>query len=305
MRLLKKKSRGLALPLVLWSIAFLAGLVVLVSGVVGDWSAEEARAGRKFQARQLALSGVAMGLNPAIKLGEPLLKKGTPETEGFEVKISNESGKINPNFWLAQNNRDIFVRLLDSWDTKQDLRDAAIDGLIDWVDGDDFKNLHGAESAEYAAMGRAGFPANRPLVHVREMEAVLGLDTVLAGREDWRNYFTTWHNGKINLQYATEPVLTSLAELTPRQCAALFELRAGPDTIEGNEDDVRFESIDDAAGVLGANGVQLEALENFFDVTGSVRRIESTGFCYGTKHRIVVIVPEEGGGGQIMSWEEQ
>jgi len=296
--------RALALPLVLWSIAFLGGLVVLVSGVVGDWSAEEARAERTFQARQFALSGIAMGLNPAIKTGDPLLRSGEPEGEGFEVKISNEAGKINPNFWLAQNNRDVFVRLFEGWGTEEELSEAAIDGLIDWIDGDDFQTLHGAESAEYAAMGRQGFPANRPLVHVREMEAVLGLDTVLAAREDWREHFTTWHNGKINLQYANEPVLTALGQLTPRQCAALFELRAGPDAVEGNDDDVRFESIDDTATVIGASGVQLEALENFFDVSGSVRRIESTGFCYGTKHRIVVIVPEDGGGA-IMSWEER
>lgn len=300
----KPSARAIALPLVLWSIAFIAGLVVLVGGAVGEWATEEARAERVFRARELALSGAALGLNPAIKPGEPLLKSGSPETEGFEVKLSDESGKINPNFWIAQNNRDIFVRLFESWGVDDDLRDAAIDGLVDWIDADDFRSLHGAERGEYEALGRAGFPANRPLVHIREMEAVIGLGDVLATRKDWRDYFTTWYTGKINIQHAGEPVLETLGLLTPRQCAALFELRAGPDAVEGSADDVHFESIEDVAKVVAADGVQMQALENYFDVQGTVRRIESTGFCYGTKHKITVVVPGEGKG-EIMSWEEQ
>ncbi|MFA7344555.1 MAG: hypothetical protein WC003_09645 [Terrimicrobiaceae bacterium] len=296
--------RGLALPLVLWSIAFLAGLVVLVGGVVGDWIGAETRAEKMFRARQLALSGIAIGLSPQVKPGDPLLKNGSRETEGFEVKLSDESGKINPNFWIAQNNRDIFIRLFGSWNADDELCDAAIDGLIDWADGDDFRSMHGAERGEYEAAGRPGFPANRPLLNIREMEAVLGIDGVLAAREDWRNFFTVWHNGKINIQHASQPVLEALAELTPEQCRALFELRAGPDAIEGSEDDAKFESIEEAAGLIGANGRSLEDLEAFFDVSGSVRRIESTGSCNGIQHRIVVISPENGGG-QIMNWEEE
>jgi hypothetical protein len=138
------------------------------------------------------------------------------------------------------------------------------------------------------------------------MEAVLGLDEVLAAHQGWKSDFTIWYNGKINIQHATQPLLESLAELTPNQCRALFELRAGPDGIEGNDDDVKFESIDEAAKLIGvAGGRQLEQLEKYFDVAGSVRRIESTGFCNGSQHKIVVISQENTGGGQIVSWEEE
>lgn len=295
---------GIALPLVLWSIALLAGLVVLLVGVVGDWVTDESRAERGFRARQQALSGIALGLSPEVKPGDPLLRNGDRKAEGYEVKISDESGKINPNFWIAQNNRDIFTRLFESWGAEDKLREAAIDGLVDWTDGDDFRSMHGAERSEYEAVGRAGFPANRPLLNIREMEAVLGLDQVLASRKDWRGDFTLWHNGKINIQYAQEPILEGLAEFTPKQCRALFELRAGPDGIEGNDDDVKFESIEEAATLVGIRGRQLEELEEFFDISGSVRRIESVGFCYGTKHKITVISPANSGG-QIVSWEEE
>lgn len=299
-----RKNRALALPLVLWSIAFLAGLVVLVAGAVDRWIGDEAHAERVFRARQLALSGIAIGRHPAVKPGDPLLRSGNRESEGFEVRISDESGKINPNFWIAQNQRDLFIKLFDSWEVDPRERDAAIDGLADWVDGDDFRSLAGAERGEYEAAGRPGFPANRPLLNTREMEAVLGLDRVLAAQEGWKELFTTWHAGKINLQFAGEKLFANVAELTPEQIRALFELRAGPDAVEGSEDDVKLESVEAAAALIGAGGRQLELLETFFDVSAGVRRIESTGFCSGTKHRIVVITPESGGG-QIMSWEEE
>ncbi|MEI6035347.1 MAG: hypothetical protein WCS65_13845 [Verrucomicrobiae bacterium] len=299
-----RTNRAIALPLVLWSIAFLSALVVLVAGVVGSWIGDEGRAERVFRARQLALSGIAIGLNPAVKPGDPLLRSGDKESEGFEVRLSDESGKINPNFWIAQNQRDIFLLLFDAWGVDSRLRDAAVDGLADWIDADDFRSLAGAERGEYEAVGRAGFPANRPLINIREMESILGMDRVLASHEGWQGSFTTWHSGKINIQHAGEPVLTSLAGLTPEQCRALFELRAGPDAVEGSEDDVKFESIEAAAGLIGAGGRALELLGEFFDVAGGVRRIESTGYCGGTKHRIIAIAPENGGG-KVMSWEEE
>ena len=301
---MRRTRSAFALPLVLWCIAFLAGLVVLVAGAVSDWLADEAQAERVFRARQMALSGVAIGLSPEINPGDPLLSSGGLETEGYEVLISNESGKINPNYWVAKNNREIFSRIFESYGAIGARRDAAIDGLIDWIDADDFRSLAGAERAEYEAAGRPGFPSNRPLASVREMEAVIALSDVLAAHARWRDDFTIWHNGKINIQYAQEPVLAALAGLTPLQCRTLFELRAGPDGIEGNEDDVKFKSIEDVASLLGIGGAPLAALEEFFDVQGSVLRIESVGYCYGTKYRIIVIA-QANGGGKLMSWEEQ
>ncbi len=299
-----RRRRAFALPLVLWSLAFIAGLVVLVGGSVSDWVESEARAERTFRARQMALSGVALGMNPEVKAGSPLLKSGAKDTEGFEVKISDEAGRINPNFWISQNNRAIFQQLFESWGIEREPADAAIDGLTDWVDGDDFRSMAGAEKAEYEERGREGFPANRPLLSVKEMEAVLGLDSLLASRSDWQTFFTIRHRGKINIQHASEPVLAAIARLTPRQCQALLELRAGQDGIDGSEDDLEFESIESAAALAGADGVQRKALLEFFDTSGSVRRIESSGYCNGTRHEIIVLFTSEAGS-RILAWEEK
>lgn len=296
--------RGVALSLVLWCIAFVAGLVVLVGGSVSSWIDAEALAEKKFVARQMALSGVAIGLNPVIKSGDPLLRRGSKNSEGFQVVIANESAKLNPNFWIEQNNRSIFTRLFASWGADMTASDAAIDSLKDWIDADDFLSMKGAERGEYEKAGRPGFPPNRPVKNIREMEAILNLAPILASKEDWRNAFTIWYSGKISIQHAGPNILISLAELTPKQCQALLEMRAGVDRLEGTDDDHKFKSMAEVAALLGANSRQRTALLEFFDISGDVRRIESTGWCAGVSHKITVIAAE-GGSAPLMGWEER
>jgi hypothetical protein len=296
--------RGIALSLVLWCLAFLAGLVILTGGLVRGWLESESRAGKRFVARQMALNGIALGLHPSMEPGHPLLRHGDRESEGYEVVIDSEAAKVNPNFWIAQGNRKIFHRLFAAWGANLTASDAAIDALQDWIDADDLLSLNGAERGEYERAGRRGFPPNEPLRHAREMEAVLNLAPLLAGKEDWRGLFTIWYSGKVSLQHADEPLLSALAELTPLQCQSLRELRAGQDGIEDTSDDPPLESVAAVADFLGAGTNQRAALEEFFDTSGNIRRIESTGWCGGVRHTIIVIAPEDAPG-RIMSWEEK
>ena len=300
----RSQIRAIALPLVLWCIAFVAGLVMLTGGLVSGWIESESLAERKFVARQMALSGIAIGLNPAIQTGSPLLRSGNKNTEGYEVKLSNEAARINPNFWIQSGNRALFNNLFANWGASLTQSDAAIDALQDWIDADDFVSLKGAERGEYERAGRPGYPANRPLKHIREMESVINLAPLLTSKQGWQDAFTIWYSGKISIQHATEPILTALAELTPNQCQSLIELRSGLDGVDNTADDQKLASIDAVADLLGVGGKQRAALLEFFDTSGDLRRIESTGWCGGVSHRIFVIAPT-GSPGQIMSWEER
>jgi hypothetical protein len=299
-----KSIRAIALPLVLWCIAFLAGLVLLAGGAVNGWIESESQAEKRFLARQMALTGIAFGVNPAVNLGNPLLQHGSKDSEGYDVKITNESSRINPNYWIQQGNRSIFTRLFAGWETDLTASDAAIDSLTDWIDGDDFVLMKGAERKEYELAGRPGYPANRPLKHIREMEAIINLSQILAAKQGWQDAFTIWYSGKISVQYAQEPMLKALAELTPNQCQSLIQMRAGRDGVDNTADDQKLESIEAVADFLGTGGRQRAALLEFFDTSGDMRRIESTGWCGGVSHKIVVIAPT-GAPGQIMSWEER
>lgn len=296
--------RGIALPIVMWSIAFLSGLVLLAAGVVGDWIDEETLAEKKFIARQMAISGLAIGMNPAVERGDPLLASGSRETEGYEVAIENEAARINPNHWVRRGERGIFQRLFGAWGFDSPVIDTAIDSLIDWIDGDDLASFQGAERGDYERAGMEGFPANAELRDIREMEAVLNLGPVLAAKPDWRTYFTIWYDGPISIQHANEPVLREIAGLTPLQIELFLKLRAGVDGIDGTEDDQTFQSLDEVADLVGADGIQRDSLARYFGTSGDVRRIESTGYCGGVAHRITAIFAEGETGG-LLSWEER
>ncbi len=295
-----------ALPLVLWCIMFLAGLLVLGGGLVNRWLEGESLAQRKFVARQMALSGVAVGLNPAVQADSPLLKSGSLDGEGYEVVITPESGRINPNHWIAQSNRAVFHRLFEAWGHDLDTSDAAIDGLADWIDGDDFPSAKGAERQEYEAAGRQGYPANRPLSNVREMESVLNLRDILMARQGWRDYFTLWHVGALDIHDTPDWLLADLVGFSPRQIATIVQFRAGADGVERTPDDQKFPSIEAVEALAGADGRQSQALRGFFSTGGSagILRIESTGFCNGVTHRIRVVGRQDGRG-RILSWEEK
>ena len=223
----RSKIRAIALPLVLWCIAFLAGLVILTAGLVSGWIESESLAERKFVARQMALSGIALGLNPVVETGSPLLRHGNKNTEGYEVTLTNEAAKLNPNFWIQSGNRAVFNRLFASWGASLEGAEAAIDSLQDWIDTDDFVSLKGAERGDYERAGRSGYPANRPLKHIREMESVMNMAPLLATKQGWQDAFTIWYSGKISIQHAQEPLLKALAELTANQCQSLIQMRAG------------------------------------------------------------------------------
>jgi hypothetical protein len=297
------RSRAIALPLVLWGVAFLSALVIVAAVRVKERTEEQSHAERTFRARQLALKGLAIGRHPDVGESDPLLVSGDPETEGYEVRISDDSGRINPNFWIAQGDRELFRTLFASRDIPLRESDAAIDGLTDWIDGDDFRTLAGAEYPEYNAAGMPGLPANAPLSDLREMESVINLRDVLASFDGWRDLFSLYHSGKVNINEAGDDVLTDLAGLQPRQIEALNKFQDGQDGLPNTEDDQEFGEIEDAIDIAASDGPQTKALRSFFGVEGSVRRIESTGFCYGVSRKITVVT--SGDSDTILAWEER
>lgn len=279
--------------MVLWTIALLAGITLLLAGIIDGWITEETHTGRVFRARQQALSGVAIAMNPAILPGDPLLnKKGSDNEEGYKVVIKDESGLINPNTWLATNpdRRDLFRRLFAVWGLDINQCETVADSLYDWQSPSPFRSLHGAKQPEYEAAGLSGLPPGLPFTSPAEMALVVGFQPVMQARPDWKSYFTTYYAGKINILHAPKAILTDLLGLSPTQADSWITLRNGKDGIEGSGDEPDIPSINDAIALIGANGIQEAAILDACDVTGSVRRIESTGFSHGVSHFITVVV---------------
>jgi hypothetical protein len=305
----KQRSEGMALPMVLWAIALLTAIALLLAGIIGGWIEEEARAGKLFRARQQALSGIAVAMNQLIRPGDPLLKYQSKNgEEGYSVKIKDESGLINPNYFLSQtpDRRDLLKLLFLAWKVDQVSAEAAADSLYDWQSQSPFRSLKGAKKADYEAAGRSGLPPGAPFITPEEMELALNFEPIMQAKPDWKNYFTSFNLGPVNILRAPKSVLTDLLGLTPQQADNWMLLRAGKDGIEGTEDDVKPEDIKAAASLIGANGPQRTLLLSSTGVSGNIPRIESTGFCNGVKHRITVISTDNAQSpGAVLRWTEE
>ncbi len=303
----------MALPMVLWAIALLTSVTLLLAGIIQGWIGEETREGKQFRARQQALSGIAVALNAGIQPGDPLLTQHTRENdEGYKVVIKDESGLINPNILLSAvpDRRDLLQQLFSAWKLDINQSDTAADSLYDWQSTSPFRSLHGAKKADYEAVGRSALPPGTPFASPAEMALVLGFEPVMKARPDWRSFFTTYYNGKINILHAPKPVLTDLLGLSPPQADQWIALRAGKDGIEGTSDDLKVDSIAQAADLIGANGVQRALMLSVCDVTGSVLRVESSGFCNGISHLITVVYARGStdnpqSPGNLLGWFEQ
>jgi len=308
-----RNQSGMALPMVLWTIALLTAVTLLLAGIIEGWITEETREGKDFRARQQALSGIAVAMNPGIQPGDPLLEQHfKAQDEGYKVVIKNESGLINPNTLLSAtpDRRDLLQRLFSSWGLDVNETASAADGLYDWQSPSPFRSLHGAKNPEYDAVGRAGLPPGTPFNSPAEMALVLGFEPVIKAAPDWRSFFTTYFNGKVNLLHTPKSILTGMLGLSPEQADQWITLRAGKDGIEGTSDDLKVDTIDHAADLIGARGGQRTLIISACDIIGSVLRIESTGYCNGRSHRITVIYSGASTDnpqlpGNLLGWIEQ
>jgi len=304
-----QRQEGMALPMVLWAVAILVGVTLLLAGIIEGWINEETHAGKQFRARQQALSGLALAMNPAILPGDPILSNKSGD-EGYKVEIKDESGLINPNTLLAAvpDRRDILRKLFSAWGLTVEQCDAAVDGLYDWQSPTPLRSLNGAKQPQYAAIGQAGLPPNAPFSSPDEMGLVIGFGPVMDAKPEWRTYFTTYYDGKINVLHAPKGILTDLIGLTPDQADQWITLRNGKDGIEGTSDDLSVSSLAQAASLMGANGAQTAVILDICDITGSVRRIESTGTCNGVSHKITVIFASgennPNSNGTLLGWSE-
>lgn len=299
--------------MVLWTIALLTGIALLLAGIINSWIVEETRAGKLFRARQQALSGVAVAMSPGILPDDPLLRSKAGESEeGYSVVIKDESGLINPNHFLSRvpDRRDLLKRLFAAWGLGISESDAAADGLFDWQSTSPFRSLHGAKKGEYDAAGLSGMPPGAPFASPEEMSLVIGFDPVMKAKPDYSSFFTTHFNGPVNILRAPKAVLTDFLGLTRPQADAWMKLRAGKDGIEGTGDDLKPEDLRSTVSLMGVSDPSRSLIIGSCGMTGGVRRIESTGFCNGVRHRITVIcteAPSENpqAAPAVLGWTEQ
>jgi hypothetical protein len=235
--------------------------------------------------------GIAIGSNPVVKRSDPLLKQFNEETgEGFDVRVISEGGRFNINAIILREDKELFRTMFIDWGLDLDTAQAIADALADWIDADDEVSLNGAEVDWYEEQGRLNQPFNRPFYHIDEVALVRGMNLVEAVKPDWRDWFTIWSAGALDINEARAELIAAAADVSLEQATIIPETVAGPDGIRDTTDDVPFQDVNAALALLGVDASIRPDIVQRFNVNDTTTRIESTGYAAGAKRRINVIV---------------
>jgi general secretion pathway protein K len=299
-------ENGSALVAVLWLIAILALAAVAAIRVVSfdvDLATSQIHG---FRARQLAEMGIAVASNPAVKRTDPLLRQiSEEEGEGFEARIISEGEKFNINAIVLRQDEGLLKSMFIDWGLDLDEAQAVVDALIDWVDANDEVGLNGAESEWYTEQGRLNQPFNRPFYHLDEVRLVRGMDYIEAIRPDWRNWFTIWSAGALDLNEASSELIAAAAEVTVEEAAIIPETVRGTDGLRDTEDDAPFQSVEQALALLGVDGTLRPEVSARMTVNDTTTRLESIGTVAGARRKITVIVRNRTGRPAVLERTEE
>lgn len=301
-----RKSRGAALMAVLWLIAILS-MACMASLRVISFDMELASSKiHGSRARQVAEMGIAIGCNPVVKRSDPMLRHMDEATgEGYEVKVISEGGRFNINSIILQGDKALLTSMFVDWGLELDTASEIADALADWVDTDDDVALNGAEKDYYEKEGRINQPFNRPFYDMGEVSLVRGMDLVEAVRPDWRNWFTIWSGGALDLNEAPAELIAAAAEIPVDQADIIPETVRGTDGQRDTTDDVPFQNAAAALDLLGIDAEGRPDLAQRFTVNDATTRIESIGLAEGTKRKITVIVRNRTGRPALLERTEE
>jgi len=293
-----------ALILTLWCVAILSITILAIAKIVDHNADAAARQSRRLAARELALTGIAYGLNPDIKVTSPLLHQKFADRRKLDVSILSENARLNINRALQQPSQVVLKQLFQLWGVDQDRASIAIDSMKDWTDKDDFRSLNGAERADLDNQTKYSLPQNRSFHSVEEMARVRGMDMVAVKKADWNEYFTVFGDGRLDIQDVSADLLQSVAGLSSSQAKQVIALRNGPDEKPQTEDDLPIKDIGAVAGRLGLSSAQREALAAGFGTGGKLFRIVSRAVVGGAPYQISCVTTRDGGKREFLLWEE-
>lgn len=311
--------RGSALVITLWCIAILSMMIVTLARVVDGDVESSSQATRRFEARQLALTGIAYGMNAEIERGDPLFHQQLEDGSQLDVSVTSESARININTVLEDVNDETLDEIFDLWEVPDEFSRVAVDSLRDWTDENELRALNGAEAEDLAGQTQYSIPENRDFISVDEMERVRGVDAVIANQPDWADIFSVHSEEQIDIQDAASDVLQAVGGFSLEQADRLIETRNGPDELAQTEDDLIFENLDQVTSVIGVTEDQRQRLTSKFGIGSEPTRIESAAVVGGVRYVITVIANRGGSGGgndatpqtgrtggqvKVLSWEE-
>jgi hypothetical protein len=258
-----------------------------------------------LEARALAATGLALGLNGQVLKDDPILSQKTAEGRQFTVHIENEGARLNLNYVLLSGHREILVNLFIQWGLSISDADHVADCLYDWVTPGDLRSLDGAKADDYARAGLKQRPTYKPFLTFDEVELVIDMDLVEKARPDWQDSFTLWSSGPLNVNEAPPDLIAAVFGLDPKRVQGFTEARNGRDGIAGTSDDVPVPDLLHFQLEMGLGDLVMKALGSQISFNDPTRRVESIGQVEGVQVIISVVTRLGTSPVQFLTWLEQ
>jgi general secretion pathway protein K len=185
---------------------------------------------------------------------------------------------------------------------------AIIDSILDWIDLDDAKRLSGAESNYYLGLPSPYYAKNGPIDDLTELMLVKGItpemywgpagtnyatgagiapatrvqskrlhrDETLDYQVGLKDLFTPVSGRLININTASAAVLQLIPNIDANIAQAIVQTRAGPDGVEGNEDDTPFRNVGELINVPGMDRGLVTQVGRYFSVMSATYEVQVT-----------------------------
>lgn len=286
---MRRRSRGSALMLMIWAVLLMSVTVMGVVEYIRSSTLEANLAEHEFRALALAESGLAVGMHPNTRRGDIVLKQKVGTDSGFDVVINYEGARLPINFATDERLREAIYNLMIYWQLNAQDASIVADSLADWVDNDNTPRANGAEADYYKQLGIYDAPRNQGFVRVDEMLLVRGMDVVDLHKPDWREYFSVYGEGQIDLRTVFKDVIIAVTGASLNDADRFIRERDGADGIPGTEDDRRIRD-EEAYQLLGLTGDRLNAIKGIVnDDDTTLRRITSIGWVGEKRAKIIIV----------------
>lgn len=246
----------------------------------------------RFDALSQMWAGGPLGTNDvllAVSLTDVRLGDGL-----INVQIRDLERKININ--LAD--EPLLRRTMEVMGVDPFTGDVIVDSILDWMDPDWDPRLNGTDGEDYLVEPNPPFPVyltkNGPIDHISELLLIRGISPNLyyglggggnpfppdpfgppgapagptIGSAGLVDLFTPIGGGRINVNTASEAVLSLIPGLDVNLAREIVQTRRGFDGVDGTEDDLPFASVRDL-GVVPGMAPELLAILNRYCTTRS------------------------------------
>ena len=286
--------------LVIWALMLLTFVVLGLAKKVARDLDSQTEENLALDARAMAYSGLQVALHPASSYRTPALVQDFGDQRGFVARLKGEGGRLNLN-WLLAGEEPKKVELLKNFLAAKGLnfseREAFVDSLLDWMDADDVRRLNGNETPVRGPI------ANQPMQDLAELYQIPACD-VLTSQNGWQDDFTLLSQGPIDVQWASEDVLSAIPGVGQRSARGLVQYRSGPDREDGTPDDVKLTDLRQVQGLLGLAKADFDALGGLLSLNDPTIHITSEGRAGPITRRLDVVATKGGNQPQIIQWRE-